>query len=340
MNKTISESPSYSKKASIIIVTYNHKDYIVPCINSIEEQDYPHEIIVVDSHSKDGTPDFVREHFPEIEVIDCRNNLGYGTCNNLGILKANGPYIVVLNPDTIAKADWLRELIGPLDACRGVITTPKILTYDGSYINTCGNINHFTGLTFTRGLGKSPDEYAKQEYVSGFSGCCFAMRKEDFLELGGFDERFFLYNEDSDLSWRANLKGFKVLFVPTSKVLHDYRLRVSPEKLYYLEKGRYIILRKYIPSHALVSFIPSLIMAEILTFGYSARWGFNGLKHKIRAIADGVMVDIGQEEGNRQNLYRSLDYAIPEDQLSFNSVDKLIKIIANRVFAINLKVIR
>ncbi|MBT9150976.1 MAG: N-acetylglucosaminyl-diphospho-decaprenol L-rhamnosyltransferase [candidate division WS2 bacterium] len=98
-----------------------------------------------------------------------------------------------------------------------------------------------------------------QEYVSGFSGCCFAMRKRDFEELGGFDENFFAYNEDSDLSWRAHLKGFGILYVPTSIVRHDYKLNVPPEKIYHLEKNRYLILRKCFSWKDLLVLFPSLL---------------------------------------------------------------------------------
>jgi len=255
-------------------------------------------------------------------------------------MNATGKYVVILNPDTIVRKGWLEELIKPLKARAGIITTPKILIYDGSAINTCGNINHFTGLTFTRGLGEDPESYSGQEYVSGFSGCCFAMKNEDYLGLGGFDEKFFLYNEDSEFSWRANLKGFRILFVPTSIVLHDYKLKVQPEKLYYLEKGRYMILRKYVSGQEMAFLIPSLAMAEILTFGYSARLGFEGLECKIRALAHGLISEVSREVGNKHDLYQSLNYTIPVDQLSSNPVDKLIKNIANRIFTWNLKVVK
>ncbi len=331
---------SESEKASIIIVTYNHRKYIEACISSIELESNPREIILVDNFSQDGTCDFVRERFPRVQVIECRENRGYGGGNNLGVKYAKGDYVVVLNPDTIVKKCWLEELIKPLKPGSRIITTPKILIYDGSMINTCGNINHFTGLTFTRGFGESPSAYSKQEYVSGFSGCCFAMKREDYLGLGGFDENFFLYNEDSDFSWRSHLKGFRILFVPTSVIMHDYRLNVTPEKLYRLEKGRYMILRKYLSGHDLLFLMPSLVAAEILTLGYSIRLGNNGIKCKLRAWRDGLTLRIRKECGNRSCLYSSLYATIPANQLTFNSVDKMAKFVANKLFYWNLRVMR
>jgi GT2 family glycosyltransferase len=331
---------SESEKASIIIVTYNHRKYIEACISSIEQESESHEIIVVDNFSQDGTCDFVRERFPRVQIIESQENRGYGGGNNLGVKFAKGDYVVVLNPDTIVKKGWLEELIKPLSPQSRIITTPKILTYDGSTINTCGNINHFTGLTFTRGLGENTEAYSKQEYISGFSGCCFAMRKVDFLELGGFDERFFLYNEDSDLSWRSHLKGFRILFVPTSIIMHDYKLRVMPKKLYYLEKGRYLILRKHLSKYDLVFILPSLLLAEILTLGYSTRLGYDGIKNKFSALKDGLTLKIDKEFGNRSDLYSSLCVTIPADQLTFNSMEKAAKLIANELFYWNFGVFR
>lgn len=329
-----------SEKASIIIVTYNHKRYIESCLRSLEKEKYPHEIIIIDSSSTDGTIEFVRNQFSHVKVFGCEKNLGYGSCNNLGVKYAEGKYIVILNPDTIVREGWLGELIKPLMERHNIITTPKILTYDGSLINTCGTINHFTGLTFTRGLGEDPNEYSEQEYVSGFSGCCFALRKNDYLRLGGFDETFFLYNEDSDLSWRSHLMNFAIMFIPTSIVMHDYVLKVSAEKLYYLEKDRYLILRKHISFYDFLFLFPSLAIVEILTIGYSMKLGLKGLKFKFKALQDGLEAKVDHKYGDKSNLYKKLSIVIPIDQLTFSPIDKVIKILANYIFSWNLRAVQ
>jgi GT2 family glycosyltransferase len=333
-------SKNINEIVSIIIVTYNNKNHIKSCISSIETNKYPHEIIVVDSASSDGTPDLVKETFPNVKILRCKENLGYGSCNNLGVKNSNGSYIAILNPDTIVKESWLKELIKPLSAELRVITTPKILVYNGSAINTCGCICHFTGLTFTRGLGAEPNSFLQQEEVSGFSGCCFALKKCDYLSLGGFDENFFLYNEDSDLSWKAHLNGFMILFIPTSVIMHDYRLNVQPEKLYYLERGRYLILRKYTKFNIFLLFLPSLFIAEVLTFGYSSKLGLKGIKFKINAILDGLTMEIDKEAGDKSILYKSLVSTIPTDQLTNNRFEESIKKLANYIFSLNLRIIR
>ena len=335
-----SESPKTKKNlASIIIVTYNHREYLDACLKSVLKQDYPHEIILVDNCSQDGTVNFVKEHFPEVIVIESPDNRGYGAGNNLGVKHARGEYVVILNPDTIVEEDWLSSLLSPLRHQPKVITTSKILLYDGLAINTCGNINTFTGLTFTRGLGADPSSFPDAEEVSGVSGACFAMRREDYLNLGGFDENFFLYNEDSELSWRAHLYNFRVVYVPTSVVRHDYQLSVSPEKIYFLEKGRYMILKKYFSRRDLLLFSPSLLIAEFLTLGYALRFGRKGLALKFKAIREGLGATVERVASGEARVFPNLCVAIPEDQLTFNEFERFGKVISNKILKWNFRAV-
>jgi hypothetical protein len=328
------------KQASIIIVTYNNKHFLNVCLNSIFTQEYPHEVIIVDNCSNDGTVSYVREHFPTVKVIGNSSNAGYGAGNNLGVKHAQGEYIVILNPDTIVHKGWLSALISPLENENNIITTPKILTYEGLTINTCGNINHFTGLNFTRGLGLSPDHYQEPTSTGGISGACFAMRKHDYEILGGFDETFFMYNEDSDFSWRAFQSGYTIKYIPNSVIRHYYTLKVAPEKLYYLEKGRYIILRKYFSRREMIILLPSLIMAEIFTWGYCLKQGKQGIRNKIRAMTEGLQQPVKIEHGNTDLLLSRLDSRIPETQLISNVFEKGIAVIGNIVFSLNYRMIK
>jgi hypothetical protein len=327
------------KSASIIIVTFNHQKYLGPCIKSLEIQDYPHEIIIVDNGSTDGTSEYIENAFPAIRLI--RNtNTGFGAGNNLAVKNASGEIVVFLNPDTIVKENWLRNLIEPIKVNPPAITTPKILIYDGSAINTCGNINHITGLTFTRGLLESPQSHNRQEEVSGISGACFAMRREEYIHMGGFDERFFLYNEDSEFSWRAHIFRISIIYVPSSIVRHDYSLNVSPQKMYNLEKGRYLILKTYFSWKMAAILAPSLFLSEILTLGYAARFGRAGIAFKVRAFYEGMILTGSSQHRNGAGVLDYLETQIPSDQLVSNHIERSAVRICNRVFSWNYKIFR
>lgn len=326
-----------SKKASVIIVTYNHARYMRDLLSSVIAND-PLEVIVVDNGSSDGTVEIVKQ-FPEVKLIKSPKNLGYGGGNNLGVRHAKGEYVVILNPDTKVEKNWLEELLKPLEKEEKLITTPKILLYNGSKINTCGNIVHFTGLAFTRGFNEDPKKFETPEYLNGLSGACFAIKRDNYLEIGGFDENFFAYMEDTEFSWRAHAKGFRILYVPTSIVYHDYDLEVPSKKIYHLEKGRYVILRKYFGFKEYVLLFPSLIITEILSWGYSILNGIEGISHKIKATKDGLSISIEKVECNGSELLKFLDWKIPEDQLNYSVISKVIKKIANLIYWINYRMV-
>jgi len=329
---------------SIIIVTYNSSKFIEKCINSIYEQGslkiYPFEIIIVDNCSTDDTIHLVQKNYPSVIILKNDKNRGYSNANNLGACRAEGEFLIILNPDTICEENSLNELIIPLFETDRLITTPKILIYNGSMISTCGNLIHFTGLAFPRGYGSESSSFPNSEYVCEMSGCCFAIRRKDFFELNGFDESFFLYHDDVDLSCRAHLKGYKILYVSTSVIRHNHLLNVLPKKIYYLEKGRYVILRKYFTSKELLLMSPSLLIAEVLTFGYSLKFGWKGIAYKLKSLFEGLTVGIDRTQETNNCLIEYLCASIPIDQLTSNKIERDVKILANMFFLWNMRILK
>ena len=325
--------------ASIIIVTFNHKNYLANCLQSLSLQDYPHEIILVDNGSIDGTVQFVEKNFEQVKIIQNLNN-GYGAGNNLGVSYAQGNYIVVLNPDTIVEKNWLVDLITPLFNNHNTVTTPKILMYDGLTINTCGNINHFTGLTFTRGLGEDITHNNQYFSPTGISGACFAIKKEDYLKIGSFDEKIFLYNEDSEFSWRLHAYDFTIIFVSSSIVKHHYKSGVSPEKLYLLEIGRYRILRKYLNKKEAIQLIPSLLVTECLVFGYAFKCGYKGLVYKLKAVRGITSLKYDTNNPDTRKIISRLSPVIPTNLLTSNQFECAFVVLCNKIFRWNLKVLK
>lgn len=332
---------SLSQQCSVVIVPYNHEEYIEPCVESVLECD-PKEVLVVDGGSTDGTRELVREMPGPVELLTVEGNPGYGGCNNVGVERASGEYVLILNPDTRLEEgaiDRLLGALGPPDA-GPTVTVPKILTYDGSEINTIGNINHVTGLAFVQGFESPPDEWSEPASLTALSGACFAIRKDDFERVGGFDDSIFLYMEDVEFSWRLNAFGDEIRYVPDAVVYHDYEeVAVSEGKLKHLETGRYIILKKYLSRDAALKLLPSLLMTELLTLGYALRFGTGGVRGKLEALQSAMQTDVEPVHVDTERLVGALDDEIPVDQLGDSLPAVLVQRFANLVFRLNVSLI-
>jgi GT2 family glycosyltransferase len=287
--ETPSQFESIDLSVSVIVVGFNSLPHLERCFTSLLSQTYPGqtEILFVDNCSDDGSVDFVRALFPEVRVLTTSANLGYAGGNNTGARHAGGEVLGFLNPDTEVAADWLSELVRPLvlDASIG-LTTSKVLMMDApETINTCGNSVSLAGITWCRGAGQRARDFVEDADVPAISGCSFAIRASLFDQLGGFDERFFMYLEDTDLSWRARVAGYRCRFVASSIVLHDYRLSLSPWKIGLIERNRYRMLGKHLSVRGVLALGPALAMAEVLTWGYAALNGPSYLVAKAKATA-------------------------------------------------------
>lgn len=272
-------------RATVVIVNYNGGEKVLACLASIRRTTPPDfEVVVVDNASRDGSPDRIAEGFSSVRLIRSPENLGFGGGNNLGAREARGAFLVFVNPDTVVEEGWAEPLLAPLVPGSEVgLTTAKVLLADGRRINTCGNAVHLTGLTLCRGLGEPRERLARPEEVAAVSGAAFAIRAELFRDLGGFDEDFFLYMEDTELSWRARLAGWTCLYVPESVVRHDYELRITPRKVFYQERNRYVMLVKTLRWPTLLLLLPAYALAEVVTWGFVLRSDRPNARNKVEA---------------------------------------------------------
>lgn len=258
-------------RASVVIVSYNAKQELMACLASVlRSLPDDSELIVVDNASIEDNAEAVKAGFPEITLIRSDTNLGFAAGCNLGVRNARGQHLVFLNPDTLVESGWLDALVAPFEADDriGLVTARILLMADPERLNTCGCDVHISGLTLCRGMGRPRDMYLEVEEVGAISGAAFAIQRNLFETLGGFDEEMFLYLEDTDLSWRARLAGFKTVCAPGCIILHDYELRITPLKVYWEERNRYLMLLKSLKWKTLILLLPSYLVAEAITWSF------------------------------------------------------------------------
>ena len=256
---------------SVIVVAFNSQDYLRNCLDSLL-QTLPEacEILLVDNASMDTSTDLVKANYPTIRLICSPENLGFAGGNNLAAKAARGEYLAFLNPDTITTPGWLDALVAPLqeNPQTGMTTSKVLMMRSQGTINACGNDVHLSGITLCRGAGLEREALGDQLNVGAISGAAFAIRRELFEKLGGFDESFFLYMEDTDLSWRARLAGYDCIYVPASVVYHDYTLKFRSQKILFQERNRYRMLLKSLRWSSLLVLSPALLLAEVVTWGF------------------------------------------------------------------------
>jgi GT2 family glycosyltransferase len=224
---------------SIIVVSHNSSEFILSCLNSIGNclNRIAYEIIIVDNHSRDGSPRLIREKFPDLCLIENFKNLGLARAVNQGFRKSKGKYLLILNPDVRLLPGSVEKAITFVEKNPDVgILLPKLLNPDGSLQFSCRSFFNFPYLLFRRTpLGKifpnhrvirkhfmmNWDHADSREVDWGLGGCMF-LRREAVRGGKVFDERFFLYMEDVDLCFRMKANGWKVIYYPEAVMVHAH----------------------------------------------------------------------------------------------------------------------
>jgi GT2 family glycosyltransferase len=262
---------------SIIIVNYKDYSYLYRCLESLHKTIYPNtEIIVVDNESDPAALDKLNNKFKDTHFFALKENLNYAEGNNYGIAKSKGDFIVLLNNDTVVENNWLEPLVEEGLNNPRAFYQPLILLLDRpDYIFSIGCAINPLGIAFPIGIGKHiseisiPKEKAEVFYCVG---ACIFTSKQTIYEVGGFDSNYWTYYEDVNLGWKGKLHGIPSFIVPSSTIYHKwggtYGQKLSPRKLYLLERGRYSsILRNYsVRSIVIISAVAFVFDLAILVF--------------------------------------------------------------------------
>jgi GT2 family glycosyltransferase/SAM-dependent methyltransferase len=266
---------------SIIIPHTAGTEILIDCLEAVGKgaDEHSSEIILVDNASSDGSVAAAKQQFPEIRVLTLDSNQGYAGGCNRGIEVADGKYIVLLNDDTKVDPDCLSELVRTaeadpnLGACQPKVRAmrdPSHFEYSGA----AGGLMDVYGYPFSRGrlmdhVEEDVGQFDEPAEVFWASGVCMLIRKSVLDEVGAFDETFFAYMEEIDLSWRIQLGGFHVVYVPSAVVYHigGFSLeRKSVRRMFLNHRNSLIMLAKNYSGRSLLWIFPVKVVLEVFIF--------------------------------------------------------------------------
>lgn len=258
---------------SIIIVTWNALHHLKKFLPSVVESDYEEfEIIIANNASEDSTVEWIEEFYPQCKIVTYEHNFGYASGNNRAVKYAKGDILVFLNNDAKTDIHWLTHLNNAFqDKSTGAVQ-PKILSLEDpeyfEYAGAAGGYMDWMGYPFCRGrmmnhIEKDEGQYDENSSIFWASGAALAIRKDVFMEAGGFDEDFEFHMEEIDLCWRCLKLGQKIQFASKSVVFHlggGSLPHSSPRKVYYNYRNSLVMLLKNLDRFV----IPKLLFRLVL----------------------------------------------------------------------------
>lgn len=223
-----SQSERFDPKVSVIVLNWNGYKDTIECVESLKKVTYPKcDILIVDNGSTNASEEILRRKFPELTLIQTGSNLGFTGGCNAGIreaLRRGADYIILLNNDTVVDPDFAGELVKVAESDKKIgMLCSKIYFYDKSDVIWYAGAYFNTWLGWGRHRGyNQPDtgQFDRVEETGRPTGCSLMVTREFCEQVGLLDEEYFCYCEDSDWGMRAQKAGFKVMYVPTSKVWH------------------------------------------------------------------------------------------------------------------------
>ena len=293
-------------KTTVVIPNYNGIKYIDNCLASLYKGAAVPEVIVVDNHSQDGSPELVKEKYPDVTLITFTENKGFSAAVNEGIKQADTKYVLLLNNDTVADGRMVTELEKALEKNPGAFSAAAkmINLHAPDKLDGAGDFYCALGWAFARGKDKNTDSFNRPGRI--FSSCAGAAlyRRKIFDNIGYFDENHFAYLEDIDLGYRANIYGYPNIYVPEAEVLHagsavsgsrhnTFKVRLSARNSVYL-------IYKNMPLFQVLLNLPFLMA------GYLIKWFFFTLKGMGGVYLEGVMkgLKLSFSEKGRKNKVR------------------------------------
>lgn len=281
--------------ASIIIPTFNGLRFLPTCLDALHRQTYTRrEIIVVDDASSDDTLAYLQAEQPAVRVVALASNRGLATACNAGAATAQGDILVMLNNDTEVERPWLAELVLPFAHPEVGSVASKMLLFDRrTILHNTGDLMGADGIPRNRGVWEEDrGQYDQQTAVFGGCGGAVAYRRAMWEEAHGFDEDLFMYMEDVDLAWRAQMAGWTARFAPRARVYHHLSATGGGALAsYYTGRNTIWVLYKNMPGALLRRYWPRIVAAQLKIAGAAAWAGLRGgeaARARLRGQRDGL----------------------------------------------------
>ncbi|MHB1293898.1 MAG: glycosyltransferase family 2 protein [Anaerolineae bacterium] len=287
-------SGTLNPRASVVIPNWNGMSLLRPCLDSLRRQttrDF--EVIVVDNASTDGSQAALAAEYPEVRVLAQTRNLGFAAGCNVGIAAARGDVLVMLNNDTEADPAWLAALLDALDRYpESGSAASRIMLYDNRHVlHSAGDLYQTNGLPNSRGVWQPyGPPYDVEEPVFGGCGGAVAYRRAMLDKVGLFEESFFMYCEDVDLNWRAQLAGWPCIYVPQAVIYHRLSATGGGKLAsYYVGRNTIWVIARNMPAGVLKRHRRAIVAAQRAIFWDALRaWRGEAARARLRGVLAGL----------------------------------------------------
>jgi GT2 family glycosyltransferase len=280
-------------RATVIIVNWNGKMLLADTLYALQKQTYQSfHTVLVDNGSFDGSVEFVNQEFPHVETIALNWNSGFAYANNIAIKKNGAPYTILLNNDAVPAPTWIECLTRALDRTpQAGFAASKMLYFDNpGLIDRVGDAYTNAGVGKLRGRKMPAGRFSEPEWIFGACAGAAIYRTAALIEVGLFDEDFFLINEDVDLSFRLQSQGYKCLYIPDAIVFHKASSSIvhdSETSVYYGHRNLEWVYIKNLPVAVILQTLPLHIVYVFAAMLFFAMQGHLRIyiKAKIDAMA-------------------------------------------------------
>ncbi|MFN2116913.1 MAG: glycosyltransferase family 2 protein [Candidatus Promineifilaceae bacterium] len=280
---------------SIIIPHLNGKHHLDDCFGSLRRQTFSDfEVILVDNGSTDGSQAFIKENYPEVILVELRENTGFTGACSAGYKASRGEIIILLNNDTEVDPHWLEILMKSFVRVpeAGSVASKMLLFDQRDVIHAAGDYYRRDGIPGNRGVWQQDKgQYEEETFVFSACGGAAAYRRSMLEEIGFLDEDFFFSCEDIDLAWRIILAGYKVLYNPRAVVYHKVKASSGTGALSSFFDGRnfLLIIWKNYPSTLLQKYWPAILRAQLKISGDALRsWRGEAARARLRGQLAGL----------------------------------------------------